>query len=159
MHHSSAVASFLHADVAETDSLIPVMRVRDLSDWMMDSKNWADPRFRSTLFTAFAASALLLALAGVYGVASYTADGRTSEIGIRMALGATRRRVIGLMMFQTMRPALLGIAGGLLASAALMRLIEQYLFQVVFGEYPRRTHKIVLFPGTVIKNWFCRLVH
>jgi putative ABC transport system permease protein len=81
----------------------------------------ASPRFNLTLLAAFALFALLLAAVGVYGLARYAATLRTGEIGLRVALGATRHEILRLVVGEGIRTAGLGLALGLVASAALSR--------------------------------------
>ncbi|KPK81971.1 MAG: permease, partial [Gemmatimonas sp. SM23_52] len=90
----------------------------------------ADRRFNMLLLLILAGVALLLALAGIYGVQSYSVARRTSEIGVRVALGATHERVVRLMVRQGMRPALLGIGLGILGALALSRLLTGLLFGI-----------------------------
>jgi ABC-type antimicrobial peptide transport system permease subunit len=78
----------------------------------------------------FAILSLALASIGLYGVLSYLMTQRTTEIGIRIALGAQRDHVLRLMFFDGLRPALLGLAIGLVASAAVTRMIQSMLFEV-----------------------------
>ncbi|HXR39921.1 MAG TPA: ABC transporter permease [Terracidiphilus sp.] len=80
---------------------------------MLDMYGYAGPRFSLALFGTFAASALLLALVGVYGVLSFITSQRTQEIGIRMALGANRAQVMWMVLRQALVLALLGVAAGL----------------------------------------------
>ena len=75
------------------------------------------------------AMALLMAVFGLYGVISYSVAQRTQEIGIRMALGAQRREVLGMVVGQGMRLAGIGAAVGLAASVAISRILENQLFQ------------------------------
>jgi putative ABC transport system permease protein len=86
-------------------------------------------RFFVLLVSTFAVLGLLLALLGIYGVISYSVARRTQEIGIRMALGATRRHVLLGVLARTLQLALLGIAVGLIASFAAARLIASILFE------------------------------
>ncbi len=88
------------------------------------------PRLSTTLLTAFAVSALLLAALGIYGVLSYTVTQRTREIGLRTALGADTRRTVGLVVRDSMGLIGVGIAGGLLAATALARSMAGVLFGV-----------------------------
>jgi ABC-type antimicrobial peptide transport system permease subunit len=74
--------------------------------------------------------ALLLALAGVYGVQAYSVSQQTSEIGIRVAMGAEGSRIVRRIMFQAMRPALIGITLGLVGAVSLSNLMEGMLFGV-----------------------------
>jgi putative ABC transport system permease protein len=82
---------------------------------------------------------LMLASVGLYGVLSYLTTQRTPEIGIRVALGAQRTQVLRLMLLDGLRPALFGLALGLAASAAIVRLMRAMLYEtqpldpVVFG--------------------------
>ena len=90
----------------------------------------ARPRAISVLLGVFALVALLLAAVGVYGVMAYSVRERTQEIGVRMVLGATAASVLRLMLGQALRLVVIGIATGLVAAAALARLLEQLLFEV-----------------------------
>ena len=86
---------------------------------MLDMYGYAGPRFSLVLFGAFAASALLLSIVGIYGVLSFITTQRTQEIGIRMALGASRGSVMAMVLRQAVQLALIGVAVGLpLAFAA-----------------------------------------
>src|SRR5215472_7572124 len=89
----------------------------------MISDNVATPRFRTILFGVFAGLAVCLAMAGVYGVMAYAVGQRSSEIGLRMALGASSRSVLGLILGQGLVLASLGLALGLAAAAATARLL------------------------------------
>jgi ABC-type antimicrobial peptide transport system permease subunit len=82
------------------------------------------------LIAAFAAIAMLLSVVGLYGMMAYFVAQRTTEIGIRRAVGAQTGDILRLVMVQAMRLAVAGIAAGLLASAALTRLIAGMLFHV-----------------------------
>jgi putative ABC transport system permease protein len=82
------------------------------------------------LLGVFAGVALLLATVGIYGAVAYTVDQRTSEIGVRMALGAQTRDVLRLVVSQGMKPVVSGLALGIIATFALGRLIAAQLYQV-----------------------------
>ena len=88
-----------------------------------------DQNFNTTLLTGFAALSLLLAAVGLFGVLSYIGAQRTAEIGIRLALGAPREHVLGKMLGDGLRPALLGLALGLAASAEATRLMRDMLYE------------------------------
>ncbi|MGB6745045.1 MAG: FtsX-like permease family protein, partial [Terracidiphilus sp.] len=92
------------------------------------NKSTLSTSFNATLFAAFAVLSLLLAAVGLFGVLSYIVAQRTSEIGIRIALGAQRVQVLRLMLADGLRPALLGLILGLAASAVAVRLIRSMLY-------------------------------
>ncbi len=90
----------------------------------------APRRFNTGLMTAFAGAALLLALTGIYAVVAFSVTQRTREIAIRMALGAQRQRIAGMVLLSGIRLGLIGCALGVLASLAVSRLIGSFLFAV-----------------------------
>ena len=87
-------------------------------------------RFNTVLLGIFAGIALVLTAIGIYGVVAYTVRQRTSEIGIRVALGADRHRVLGMVLRQGMTPVVIGLGGGLAAAVALTRMMTSLLFGV-----------------------------
>lgn len=131
IHGSATPASLrpvLRQALGELDSGLPLSRVQSLEEMVGDSV--ASRRFIMVLLAAFAGVALLLALAGVYGVLSYAVSRRTSEIGVRLALGASPGKVLRLIVAQGMRPVVLGLVVGLGAAFALTRLMTSLLFGV-----------------------------
>jgi putative ABC transport system permease protein len=86
------------------------------------------PRFRTLLLASFALIALLLSATGIYGTLMYTVGRRGPEVGIRMALGAEGKDVVGLVLRQGLWPVVLGIGLGLAGSFAATRLLESVLF-------------------------------
>jgi predicted permease len=91
-------------------------------------KTTASQGFAADLVLAFAALSLLLAAVGLYGVLSYLVTQRVSEIGIRIALGAQRDQILRLILFDGLRPAILGLILGLTASAGATQLIRSMLY-------------------------------
>jgi putative ABC transport system permease protein len=94
------------------------------------SESLGQSRYRVILLGIFASVALVLAAVGIYGVIAYAVSQRTHEIGIRIALGAQRRDIFGLVIRQGMVVSLIGVALGLGASFALTRLISTLLYGV-----------------------------
>ncbi|MGH6913973.1 MAG: ABC transporter permease [Geminicoccales bacterium] len=94
------------------------------------SRSISEPRFTAVLLGLFGALAIVLALVGVHGVLSYTVAQRTHEMGIRLALGASRAEVLGMVLRQGMGLAGLGIALGILGALAATRLLAGLLFGV-----------------------------
>jgi ABC-type lipoprotein release transport system permease subunit len=94
------------------------------------AENTAAPRFRTLLLGLFAAIAVCLAMAGVYGVVAYSVGQRASEIGLRMALGARTSDVLRLILRQAMALTGIGLAVGLIAAVAATRLVASMLFEV-----------------------------
>jgi putative ABC transport system permease protein len=94
------------------------------------AENVAAPRFRTLLLAAFAALAVLLAMAGVYGVMSYVVGQRSSEIGLRMALGASPGNVLRLILRQGLMLTGMGLGIGLAAAVAVTTLLRSMLFEV-----------------------------
>jgi putative ABC transport system permease protein len=93
-------------------------------------QEFIQPRFTMTLFSTFAALGLALAAAGIYSVLSFHITRRTHELGVRMALGASRRHVLGLMLTMGGRLVAVGLAIGIVASFASTRLLRSQLFGV-----------------------------
>jgi ABC-type antimicrobial peptide transport system permease subunit len=87
-------------------------------------------RLTMALLGGFAAIAFLLAIVGIYGAVAYTVEQRTSEIGVRMALGAQTRDVLSLVVRQGMSPVVLGLILGLVAAFFLGRLLAAQLYEV-----------------------------
>jgi predicted permease len=113
--------------VSSLDPDLPVSDVMTLREAI--GKSTVDQRFDSILILAFAVIALTLAATGLYGVLAYLVTQRTTEIGIRMALGAPRQHVLRLTLADGLRPALAGLVLGLVASAAVVREIKSMLYQ------------------------------
>jgi putative ABC transport system permease protein len=118
----------VRAQVREMDSDQPLGRPITLSDAL--GEEVIQPRFTMALFSAFAALGLALAAAGIYSVLSFHVTRRAHELGVRLALGAPRRHVLGLMLTMGGRLVVTGLAIGIVASLASMRLLRSQLFGV-----------------------------
>ncbi|MEJ2083149.1 MAG: ABC transporter permease, partial [Acidobacteriota bacterium] len=123
----SMVPAFRDA-VRQIDPELPLGEVRTMQQVLDDSVG--QRRFQMMLVWVFAASALLLACLGIYGVVSYTVSRRAREMGIRMALGAQSAGLSLLVVRQEMRPVVVGLAAGVLGALGVGRLIESLLFGV-----------------------------
>jgi predicted permease len=114
--------------VAEMDRDLPVSDVLTMNQLL--GKSTLDQSFNTTLLAAFATLSLVLAAVGLFGVMSYIAAQRTTEIGIRIALGAQREHVMQKMLLDGMRPAVFGLVVGLAASLAAGRLMRDLLYEI-----------------------------
>ena len=118
----------IRAQVREMDAEQPLGRPIPLAEAL--DQEVMQPRFTMALFGAFAALGLTLAAAGIYSVLSFHVTRRTHELGVRMALGAPRRHVLGLMLGMGGRLVLAGVGLGVAASLASSRLLRSQLFGV-----------------------------
>ncbi len=107
---------------------VPIFQVRTMEQRLRDSM--ATARFNTLLLGLLGAIGLVLSSVGIYGVIAYFVTRRTQEIGVRMALGASRRDVLGLVFRQAAWPVGMGIAVGLMASVALTRVLSSQLVGV-----------------------------
>ena len=112
--------------VLDLDASLPIDDVRTMEDRLYASV--AEPRFYAILLGIFAAIALLLATVGIYGVLAYSVEQRRKEIGLRMALGAQRGQILGLVVSQGMILAVIGIVVGLCGAFGLTRYLESMLY-------------------------------
>jgi putative ABC transport system permease protein len=118
----------IRVELDRLDKDLPLDSVRTMSQLV--AANVAQQRLSTQLLGGFAGGALLLSALGLYGVLAYIVSQRTREIGIRLALGATRRDVLRLVISQGMRLALLGVALGLAGAFALTRVLQRLLYEI-----------------------------
>jgi predicted permease len=130
-----SLVAAVRREVNAVDAEQPISNIRTMDEIL--GEQTASRRLGMSLLTAFAALALFLALLGIYGVLSYLVAQQTAEIGVRMALGAQKRDIIGLVMKKGMVMTSLGVGIGLAVSFALMRLMTNLLFGV--GAYDPAT--------------------
>ncbi|MEZ5316202.1 MAG: ADOP family duplicated permease [Vicinamibacterales bacterium] len=123
-----AVADDLRAAAARFNPLVPVQSLTFLPDRIDGSL--AEPRFRAALFGTFAGVSFLLAVVGLYGVLSHTVGRRTRELGVRMALGADRASVFGLVLRQGAGLVGAGLVAGLAGAALVSRSLQAFLFDL-----------------------------
>ena len=110
------------------DAHLALASERTMEEWLSNSS--AQPRLDTVLLGVFAFVALLIASIGIYGVLAYTVSQRTSEIGVRMALGATPRGVLRLIVSEGMTVVLIGIGMGIVVGLALGRMVSSQMFGV-----------------------------
>lgn len=116
------------AAVADVDPLVPVTRFRPMSEVV--SRSLARSRLFASLLAGFAVLALVLGAVGIYGVVSYGVGQRTREIGVRMALGASRKAVLEEVLRTGLRPVAVGLLAGLMGAVFAGRLLAGYLYDV-----------------------------
>jgi putative ABC transport system permease protein len=130
--HTSLPPSSLTPQVrralGQIDSSLPLFSVRGMNQVIAD--NAQGQQFLSLLVGSFAVLALVLAAVGIYGVLSYAVTQRTREVGIRMSLGASRGRVLGEIMWEGMRLAVIGLVAGMAGAFAAARLLASFLHEV-----------------------------
>src|SRR5262245_10723743 len=124
----------IRAEMKSIDPSLPPANFRTMESLVATAL--ARPRFSAFLLGLFAATALLLTVVGLYGVVAYTVSRRTHEIGVRIALGASRRNVLGLVIRQGMAPAVIGLAVGTLCALALTRSLASQLYGVKPTDLP-----------------------
>lgn len=124
----AGTASLVRDRIAGVDRTQPVFEFQTLEEAL--SGSIAPRRFILFLLGIFAASALALAMIGIYGVIAYSVSLRTREIGIRLALGASRRGVVSMMLRQGMSLAAAGICAGVILALGLTRLMASLLYDV-----------------------------
>lgn len=124
----ASLVSLVRAEMHRVDKDAVISRVRAMRELLAGST--ASPRELSLLLAAFAVLALLLAAVGIYGVVSFLVAERTNEIGVRLALGADRRRVVWMVLRQAIMPVVSGAVAGTGCALVLSRLLKSLLFGV-----------------------------
>jgi predicted permease len=124
----ASVSSQVQQAVGAIDPALPVIKLQTMDD--VFSESTARPRFLAQLLGGFALLALVLAAVGTYGILSYLVTERRREIGIRMALGANRGSVLGMVMGQGMLLAVAGVVIGVLGALGVNRVMTTLLFGV-----------------------------
>jgi putative ABC transport system permease protein len=118
----------IRRELSAIDRDVPISNVRAMGAVVDESTT--EPRFRTLLLGAFATLAVLLAVVGVSGVISYAVGRRTHEIGVRVALGATRWDVVSLLLRQGLLPTTFGLTLGIAGALVLTRVLASLLFGV-----------------------------
>ncbi|HLJ88466.1 MAG TPA: FtsX-like permease family protein, partial [Candidatus Angelobacter sp.] len=123
-----ALSNALRSVVRNLDPNQPVTGVRSMEENI--SQSIAQPRFRTVLLAIFAGIALVLAAVGIFGIMAYSVAQRTRELGLRIALGASRGRVLQLVMGHGARLTLIGVGIGLVVTFLMNRYVSSLLFNV-----------------------------
>ena len=139
---ASNVAGAIREQVQKIDKDLPVTDVAMMPDILGASVD--QPRFRTFLLGLFAGMALVLAATGIFGVTSYSVSRRTNEIGIRVALGASSKTILGMILRETLLLTFAGLAVGLPCALAASRLLGHMLFNVSAND-----------PATLVAVAFC----
>ena len=149
---SSRAPESLTADLASavraSDSSIALYDIKTMEQRVDESL--IGRSFVVILLSTFASLALLLAALGLYGVISYSVRLRTRELGVRMALGAPRKNVLGMVLLQGMRLAVIGLASGFLVAVFLGRIFSSLLFKVSVLEFMPWLSAIAALAATVL---------
>jgi putative ABC transport system permease protein len=151
-----ALAALVRQEISKLDRELAIEAVQPMEEQVSDVV--APQRFSTLLVGVFAAIALLLASVGLYGLLAYTTAQRQKEIAVRMALGAERREVVGMVIGQGARLVAMGLLVGLLGSLALTRLVASLLYQttpydlITFASVPA-VLAVVAFVACAIPAW------
>ncbi len=124
----TALAGAIRAAVHDVDPSQPVSDLRTMDQRV--TLSMGPRRSAVTLLSVFASMALILAAVGLFGLIRYNVTQRKQEIGVRMAIGASRKDILRMVLGESLRLALLGVAGGLIAASALTRVLSSLLYGV-----------------------------
>ena len=124
----SEIMPQIRQKIRERDAELALANVRAMDEWVSNSA--AQPRLNSELLGTFAGFALFTAILGIYGVLAYSVSRRLKEIGLRMAIGATPSRVLGLIVGEGMTIALTGVGLGIVGGLALGRSLSSLVYGV-----------------------------
>jgi ABC-type antimicrobial peptide transport system permease subunit len=141
----AAMTAAIRSSVKSVDSSLPVFAIRTVDEGL--SRIMAQARFNTMLMSLLGATGLVLAALGIYSVIAWLVSQRTREIGVRMALGASKREVIQMMSLHGLKPVVGGLAIGFAGALGATRLLQNQLFEIG----PRD-------PGTLISTAFVLLV-
>jgi predicted permease len=122
------VAAAVRAALRTIDPNLALGDIQTMGE--LASQSIARRRFQTTLLTAFSGMAMLLGMVGVYGLLAYSVKQRTAEIGLRIALGASRGRVLGMILRQGVQLTIAGLMLGLAGALALTRILTSFLYGV-----------------------------
>jgi ABC-type antimicrobial peptide transport system permease subunit len=123
-----SIGGAMRAAVRSVDPDVPLTQIRTMEEVLEESL--AQRRFQMLLAAVFAATALLLASLGIYGVVSYSVARRTNEVGLRMALGAQAGNVYGMVVRQAMAPVVVGLAAGVAGALAAGSVLASLLYDL-----------------------------
>ncbi len=131
-HEPSTLIQALRAEIKREDPNVPLGAIRTMKEIV--SAAVVSRRFQMELTSLFAAVSLALGMIGIYGVVSYAVACQTRELGVRVALGASRGDIMRCVFAMGMKPVFIGLAAGLAASAVLARALNSMLFEVSPGD-------------------------
>ncbi len=126
--NATGLAERIRNEMRSIDPQQPFSRFRPMA--AVISESLTTPRFHMVLLSLFSGLALVLAVAGIYGVMTYAVTARLREIGVRMAIGASARRIVRTILLQGLALAAVGIAIGVAGAVALTRLLDAFVFGV-----------------------------
>lgn len=149
----TSIVSDVRSLLTNLDRNIPAFSMSPLTEVVSDSL--AQRRFSMLLLGLFATIALLLAAVGLYGVIGYSVTQRTQEIGVRLAVGASRGRVLGMVIGQGLKLVVAGTVIGLAGALALARLVSTLLFEVTPFDPPSYAGTVLaLIAVALLACWF-----